>query len=117
MHFTQNYKLKKPELNEYALVTDLNGNADIIDAELLKIGNSQTEVKQQITTHLVDKEKHITAAERAKWDGKVSTEDFTGHVNDLAKHNQFIHEGVLHQIGFGYNPTLGCFTYSIREVI
>lgn len=41
----------------------------------------------------------------------------TEHLADMAKHNQFMHEGVLHQIGFGYNPTLGCFTYSIREVV
>lgn len=41
----------------------------------------------------------------------------TTHLADKAKHNQFMHEGVLHQIGFGYNPTLGCFTYSIREVV
>ncbi|TKI65550.1 hypothetical protein FC756_15990 [Lysinibacillus mangiferihumi] len=39
------------------------------------------------------------------------------HLEDKAQHNQFIHEGKLHQIGFGYNPTLGCMTYSIREVI
>ena len=58
MQFTKNYKLKKPELNEYALVTDLNENADVIDAELLKIGNSQTEVKQQLTTHLADDARH-----------------------------------------------------------
>lgn len=41
----------------------------------------------------------------------------TAHLEDKAQHNQFIHEGKLHQIGFGYNPTLGCFTFSIREVI
>lgn len=41
----------------------------------------------------------------------------TQHLDDKTKHNQFIHEGKLHQIGFGYNPTLGCMTYSIREVI
>lgn len=58
MQFTKNYKLKKPELNEYALVTDLNENADVIDAELLKIGNSQTEVKQQLTTHLAESMPH-----------------------------------------------------------
>lgn len=43
--------------------------------------------------------------------------EFTTHLDDKAKHNQFIHEGKLHQIGFGYNPTLGCMTFSIREVI
>ena len=62
MQFTKNYKLKKPELNEYALVTDLNENADVIDAELLKIGNSQVEVKQQLTTHLADYTGHIPYA-------------------------------------------------------
>ncbi|MEK3935917.1 phage tail protein [Sporosarcina sp. FSL W7-1349] len=41
----------------------------------------------------------------------------TAHLADMAKHNQFIHEGQLHQIGFGYNPTLGCVTFSIREVM
>ncbi|MFJ7841573.1 hypothetical protein ACIQXG_19255 [Lysinibacillus sphaericus] len=39
------------------------------------------------------------------------------HLEDTVKHNQFIHEDKLHQIGFGYNPTLGCMTFSIREVI
>lgn len=39
------------------------------------------------------------------------------HLEDTAQHNQFIYEGKLHQIALGYNPTLGCMTYSIREVI
>lgn len=88
MQFTKNYKLKKPELNEYALVTDLNENADVIDGELLKIGNSQAEVKQQFTTHLAD----------------------------MAKHNQFMDGTTKKQLVLGVNQTLNCLTVDIVEV-
>lgn len=40
----------------------------------------------------------------------------TQHLNDMTKHNQFMLGGKLHQLGFGYNSTLGCVTWSIREV-
>lgn len=33
---TTNFKLKKPESTDYAKISDLNDNADIIDAEIAK---------------------------------------------------------------------------------
>lgn len=37
---TKNYKLQKPEENEIADIAELNGNMDIIDAELKRIANA-----------------------------------------------------------------------------
>ena len=34
MKYTDNYGLKKPELNDYVEIDDLNENADIIDEKL-----------------------------------------------------------------------------------
>ena len=37
---TKNYKLQKPEENEIADIAELNGNMDIIDAQLKKIADA-----------------------------------------------------------------------------
>ena len=89
MRQTTNLLLKLPDSTDYVNVEDINGNMEIIDTEIAKINDPDTGVGAKLTAHLEEK----------------------------MKHNQFIHEGKLHQIGFGYNPTLGCMTFSIREVI
>lgn len=92
---TPNYKLVKPAPEEFYDVAVPNGNMDIIDALI-----------------------------KALQDGKANSTDLTSvtnavtqHLDERGKHNQFMIGDVLHQIGFGYNPILGCVTYSIREVI
>lgn len=101
MEITPNYKLKKPTYEEFGDVEILNENADRIDAALKVLYDALGGID------LVSLSQAISAV-----DGRV-----TQHLDDKTKHNQFIHDGKLHQIGFGYNPTLGCMTFSIREVI
>ena len=88
MRYTDNLLLKLPDLTDYVSIGDLNENFEKIDEEIATINDPSTGVGAKLTQHLAD----------------------------MAKHNQFMLEGKLHQLGFGYNPTLGCFTWSIREV-
>ncbi|MER2039727.1 MAG: hypothetical protein ABS944_16390 [Solibacillus sp.] len=89
MRHTPNLLLKLPDSTDYVNIEDINENMVKIDEEIAKINNPESGVVAKLTTHLAD----------------------------MAKHNQFMYDGVLHQLGFGYNPTLGCMTFSIREVI
>lgn len=98
---TTNYNFTKPGSEEFYDVGVPNANMDKIDAALKALSDALGGIDLTTLSHA------ITAV-----DNKV-----TAHLDDKAQHNQFIHEGKLHQIGFGYNPTLGCFTFSIREVI
>jgi len=98
---TPNYKLVKPAPEEFYDVTVPNGNMDKIDAALKTISDALGGID------LVSLSQAISAV-----DGRV-----TQHLDERGKHNQFMLGDVLHQIGFGYNPILGCVTYSIREVI
>lgn len=101
MQNTTNYNLNKPDGTDYAKIQALNQNADIIDAALKENKDAIENLDlSQITQSITEV------------DGRVTT-----HLDEKDKHNQFIHEGKLHQIGFGYNPTLGCMTFSIREVV
>lgn len=101
MQHTTHYELNKPDGTDYAKIACLNENADKIDTALKALSDALGGIDLTTLSNA------ITAV-----DNKV-----TEHLEDKAQHNQFIHEGKLHQIGFGYNPTLSCFTFSIREVI
>lgn len=50
-------------------------------------------------------------------DSKASNEKVNAHLNDLAKHNQFMDGDKKKQITFGVNSDLGCLTINISEVI
>lgn len=46
MKTTSNYGLKKPEKTDFALIEDLNANADIIDAKLKELESSNKSIKR-----------------------------------------------------------------------
>lgn len=67
MQQTQNYKLNKPDITDYAKIELLNDNADIIDAKLkdLEINGDLTGITQevvdlqtQVTEHLEESMPH-----------------------------------------------------------
>lgn len=85
-----------------------------VDEKVASISQNNTQIIDKIgNTENIEVENTKTIVEAVN---KVN-QTLTAHLEEKAQHNQFIHEGKLHQIGFGYNPTLGCFTFSIREVI
>ncbi|PEB56252.1 hypothetical protein CON65_15965 [Bacillus pseudomycoides] len=71
MKNTLNYNLKKPDLEDYVNVADLNDNMDIVDGEIKKNTDKIDVLEQNLETHVADSEKHITAEERAIWNSKA----------------------------------------------
>lgn len=85
-----------------------------VDDKVASIAQNTTQIIDKIgNTENIEVENTKTIVEAVN---KVN-QTLTAHLEEKDQHNQFIHEGKLHQIGFGYNPTLGCMTFSIREVI
>lgn len=113
MEHTPNIGLKKPGPTDSILITDINENMDVLDAAVSELQKGSASIPDLET---VDKTL-AGAINEVKQESSTVKQELGTHLGDMAKHNQFIHEGKLHQIGFGYNPTLGCFTFSIREVI
>ena len=58
MERTETYQLYKPGASDYIDPTPFNDNADVIEAELKKA-----------ETHRGSAAIHVTAAQKAKWDG------------------------------------------------
>lgn len=72
MQQTQNYKLNKPDITDYAKIEILNGNADIIDSKLKEnsdkidvltsdlgtTNNNITSLDNKVTQHLADSMPH-----------------------------------------------------------
>lgn len=54
MQYTTNLGLKKPDLNDYVNVSDLNENMDILDHEISKITDEETGVEAKLNEHLAD---------------------------------------------------------------
>lgn len=106
MEHTPNLNLKKPGLTDNILISDINENMDVLDAAVSELKNGSASIPDLETA-----DKTLAGAINEV------NQQLDTHSGDMAKHNQFIYEGKLHQIGLGYNPTLGCMTYSIREVI
>jgi len=88
MKYTPNYELRKPDETDVVDVQDLNYNADIIDLELKALDDKLVEtadvidqeleaLDDKITSHLTDNVRHITAAERATWNGKQDALGYT----------------------------------------
>lgn len=88
MRYTNTLLLKLPDPTDYVSVEDFNENFTKVDQEITKITDEETGVEAKLTQHL----------------------------DDRAKHNQFILDGKLHQLAIGYNPTLECATWTVSEV-
>ena len=59
MQQTENYSLNKPELSDYADITKISENMDVIDAQLKEAQN-----------HREDEGIHVTAEQKTAWDAK-----------------------------------------------
>lgn len=113
MEHTPNLGLKKPGSTDNVLITDINENMDVLDAAISELKEGTASIPDLET---VDKTL-AGAINEVKQESSTVKQELDTHSGNMAKHNQFIYEGKLHQIWLGYNPTLGCMTYSIREVI
>lgn len=111
MKQTVHYKLNKPDGSDYAKVQALNENADLIDAALQGLeerkaglgpdgklpveqlpemdfdpAGSAGAVDGKLSAHVKDTTAHVTAAERAKWNGAATAADFKAHTGDGTRH-------------------------------
>ncbi|MGE6513382.1 hypothetical protein [Lysinibacillus sphaericus] len=103
MQQTQNYKLNKPEITDYAKIELLNDNADIIDAKLkdLEINGDLTEIVQTVA----NLQQEVT-------DNKS---EFTEHLADDMPHKYTNSDnGKTYRLGFGVDA--GGFYYIQQEV-
>ena len=65
MQNTTNYNLNKPDGNDFAKIASLNENADIIDAKLKELEDSESAFVQ----HANDQQIHVTQAKQEYWNG------------------------------------------------
>ncbi|WP_096636436.1 hypothetical protein [Clostridium cochlearium] len=64
MQETLNYKLKKPEQNDYVNIEDINYNADIIDTKLKETSNKMDTFKTETESHLADMTQQVEKIEK-----------------------------------------------------
>lgn len=98
---TNNYNLAKPGVEEFYDVAVPNANMDKIDAALKVLSDALGGID------LTTLSQAINAVET-----KV-----TAHLEEMAKHNQFIEGGKKYQVILGWNPILDCPTMDYVEVI
>lgn len=77
MQKTANYGLNKPDGTDTVDISVLNGNMDTIDVKLKNNSDDTEALGEKVSSHLADMTKHITAAERTAWNGKIDKSLFT----------------------------------------
>ena len=75
MQETTNYKLKKLELTDFADITELNSNADIVDAELKKHNNDIETIKNSYVTSFNGKTGAVVLPIATKQDAETGVDD------------------------------------------
>ena len=75
MQETANYKLKKLELTDLADITELNSNADIVDAELKKHNNDIETIKNSYVTSFNGKTGAVVLPIATKQDAEAGVDD------------------------------------------
>lgn len=75
MQETTNYKLKKLELTDFADITELNSNADIVDAELKKHNNDIETIKNSYVTSFNGKTGAVILPIATKQDAETGVDD------------------------------------------
>lgn len=75
MQETTNYKLKKLELTDFADITELNSNADIVDAELKKHNNDIETIKNSYVTSFNGKTGAVVLPIATKQDAEAGVDD------------------------------------------
>lgn len=118
MKHTPNYNLKKPELNEYVIVEDLNENTDIIDRELKENADAITTTNQTVATHSAEKasltkEGHaqLSNSTTSTSDTLAATPSAVKKVMDAVNKNGYVtgiytgNDAATRFINLGFTPT------------
>lgn len=83
---TANYDLVKPLASEFYDVAVQNGNMDKIDAEMKNNADATALLQAALTDHTGNTTVHITAAERASWNGKAESSALAEHTANTTVH-------------------------------
>ncbi|WP_312130574.1 hypothetical protein [Lysinibacillus capsici] len=113
MKHTENLNLKKPDLTDNILISDINENMDALDAAVGELQKGSTSIPD------LETEDKTLAGAINEVDKKATTiqQQFNAHLDDDVVHNRFMDGAVKKQISFGFNPVLGCLTATISEVV
>jgi hypothetical protein len=125
MQNTPNYQLKKPDLNDYVNITDLNDNADTIDTELIRLSDSvgnlpdlNTDEKTALVSSInellekIGNTSSLTTEEKSNLVAAVNEleQKFNAHLKERATKEEYGHV----KVGNGINVTEGVI--SVEEM-